>query len=300
MLHHSFFYEPPYFPGYRDVWGHVAVARAAAHPWGAQRLLGYVILSGLFDQFPNLRIGFAECSGGWLPSWLVRLEGQADYLHPSLPTRSSARRSSYAEDGRIFCGVELYEGEETVRSIIEMIGDDAIMYQSDYPHDQCAFPKSPDAVLGVAVRRGERRDADQAVLRQRRALPPAPVTTGVALPLVAGDTADPELAAVFDVFRDAGRDVPTAVPHARQLAGDAQRLGGAGLAAAQRGGVTARAARADHHARRPAHRRTVTSGSPTGTWRSSAGSSDEQLDGARTGGARATCFSTDEQRACWR
>jgi uncharacterized protein len=147
LLHHSFFYEPPYFPGYRDVWGHVAMARAAAHPWGAQRLLGYVILSGLLDQFPNLRIGFAECSGGWLPSWLIRLEGQAAYLHPSLP---SIQRSplGYAEDGRIFCGVELYEGEATVRSIMAVMGDDNIMYQSDYPHDQCAFPKSPDAVLG--------------------------------------------------------------------------------------------------------------------------------------------------------
>ena len=67
LLHHSFFYEPPYFPGYRDIWGHVALARAAAHPWGAQRLLGYIIMSGLLDQFPNLRVGFAECSGGWLP-----------------------------------------------------------------------------------------------------------------------------------------------------------------------------------------------------------------------------------------
>jgi hypothetical protein len=147
LLHHSFFYEPPYFPGYRDVWGHVALARAAAHPWGAQRLLGYVILSGLLDQFPNLRIGFAECSGGWLPSWLVRLQGQASYLHPSLPT---IQRSplGYAEAGRIFCGVELYEGEATVRSIMEVIGDDTIMYQSDYPHDQCEFPTSPDTVLG--------------------------------------------------------------------------------------------------------------------------------------------------------
>ncbi|HEY5875906.1 MAG TPA: hypothetical protein VIT64_11415, partial [Ilumatobacteraceae bacterium] len=39
LLHHSFFYEPPYFPGYRDIWGNVVIARAAAHPWGAQRLL---------------------------------------------------------------------------------------------------------------------------------------------------------------------------------------------------------------------------------------------------------------------
>jgi predicted TIM-barrel fold metal-dependent hydrolase len=28
-----------------------------------------------------------------------------------------------------------------------MIGDDAIMYQSDYPHDQCKFPTSVDTVL---------------------------------------------------------------------------------------------------------------------------------------------------------
>ena len=27
LLHHSFFYEPPYFPGYRDVWDNVVVAR---------------------------------------------------------------------------------------------------------------------------------------------------------------------------------------------------------------------------------------------------------------------------------
>ena len=40
-LYHSFFYEPPYFPGYRDVWGNLAVARTAAHPWGAQRILAY-------------------------------------------------------------------------------------------------------------------------------------------------------------------------------------------------------------------------------------------------------------------
>lgn len=146
ILHHSFFYEPPYFPGYRDVWGHVAVARAAAHPWGAQRLLAYLILSGLFDRYQNLRIAFAECSGGWLPSWLVRLEGQADYLAPTLPELHHTP-VEYAQLGKVFCGIELYEGEAIARSVVEAIGDDAIMYQSDYPHDQCMFPESPDVVL---------------------------------------------------------------------------------------------------------------------------------------------------------
>ena len=53
LLHHSFFYEPPYFPGYRDMWDNVVVARAAAHPWGAQRLVAYLMLSGLFDRYPR-------------------------------------------------------------------------------------------------------------------------------------------------------------------------------------------------------------------------------------------------------
>jgi uncharacterized protein len=146
ILHHSFFYEPPFFPGYRDIWGHIAIARAAAHPWGAQRLLGYLLLSGLFDQYPNLRIGFAECSAGWLPGWLSRLDGQADYLSPSLPPRKQTAME-YAQSGRVFCGIDLYEGEDIGRAVMSVVGDGVLMFQSDYPHDQCYFPESPDVVL---------------------------------------------------------------------------------------------------------------------------------------------------------
>ena len=146
ILHHSFFYEPPYFPGYRDVWGHVAVARATAHVWGAQRLLSYVILSGMLDRYPNLRIGFAECSGGWLASWLVRLEFQAGYLSASLPELEQSP-TDYARNGRVFCGLEPYEGEAIARGVIDVLGDDCILYQSDYPHEQCMFPESPDLVM---------------------------------------------------------------------------------------------------------------------------------------------------------
>jgi uncharacterized protein len=147
ILHHSFFYEPPYFPGYRDIWGHIAIARSAAHIWGAQRLLAYALMSGLFDEFPNLRIGFAECSSGWLGAWLVRLEGQANYLKKSLPELKHTPRE-YAQLGRVFCGIEPYEGEETARSLIEIVGDGTMMYQSDYPHDQCLFPDTPDVIIG--------------------------------------------------------------------------------------------------------------------------------------------------------
>jgi predicted TIM-barrel fold metal-dependent hydrolase len=161
ILHHSFFYEPPYFPGYRDIWDNVVIARAAAHPWGAERLVGYLTLSGLFDRYPNLRIGFAECSAGWLPGWLVRLQGQASYMNHAVP---SLQRTplEYAQDGRIFCGIELYEGAAMAEAIIGVCGDGVLMYQSDFPHNGCEYPDSPEVIFGWKDRLGE--DATRKIL----------------------------------------------------------------------------------------------------------------------------------------
>jgi uncharacterized protein len=147
IMHHSFFYEPPYFPGYRDIWGNLAIARAAAHPWGAQRLLAYVLLSGLFDRYPNLRIAFSECSAGWVGGWLNRLQYQQAYLQTSLP-ETAQTPIEYAQSGRIFCGVELDEGPVITKSVIDVVGDGVLMYSSDYPHGGCRYPESPDVVLG--------------------------------------------------------------------------------------------------------------------------------------------------------
>jgi hypothetical protein len=146
ILHHSFFYEPPYFPGYRDIWGNLAIARAASHPWGAQRLLAYALLSGMFDEYPNLRIGFAECSSGWVAGWLNRLDYQQAYLSRTLP-ETKLTPTEYARSGRVFCGVELDEGEAITQSVIDVIGDGVLMYSSDYPHGGCKYPTSPDVVL---------------------------------------------------------------------------------------------------------------------------------------------------------
>ncbi|MFT3853588.1 MAG: amidohydrolase family protein [Ilumatobacteraceae bacterium] len=147
LLHHSFFVDTPYFPGYRDIWGNVVVARTAAHPWGAQRLVAYLLLSGLFDTYPTLRIGFAECGAGWLPFWAHRLRMQADYMRGSVP-QLKRDPVEYIQEGRVFAGIEFYEGEAIAQHVIDTLGDGVLMYQSDFPHGQCEFPNSPDIVLG--------------------------------------------------------------------------------------------------------------------------------------------------------
>lgn len=145
LVVHPFTYEPPYFPGYRDIWDNIVVARSAALPWNAQRLLAYLILGGLFDRWPNLRVGFMETSAGWLPWWLKRLEMNMHYLsHAVDPPQMGP--VDYVRAGRVFCALELYEGADTVKSLHDLAGEDFLMYSSDYPHSECQFPDSPAVV----------------------------------------------------------------------------------------------------------------------------------------------------------
>jgi len=146
IMHHSFFYEPPYFPGYRDIWGNSAIARTAAHPWGAQRLLAYAIAGGILDRYPNIKIGFSETGHGWLPYWLLRLDSQVHYVKGSVRALKHLP-SDYARMGRVFCAIEAHEGPKMTKAVNDILGDGCLMYASDFPHPECDWPNSVDNVI---------------------------------------------------------------------------------------------------------------------------------------------------------
>lgn len=147
IIHHSFFYEPPYFPGYRDIWGNMAVARTAAHMWGAQRLMSYVLISGMLDRYPNLRVGTIETGHGWLPHWLIRLSSQIAYVKGTVPANLKHTPLEYARMGRVFCAIEEHEGVQMTQCCTEILGDGVLMYSSDYPHPESQFPEHTANVL---------------------------------------------------------------------------------------------------------------------------------------------------------
>ena len=146
ILHHSFTFEPPYFPGYRDMWGNVVVARTAAHPWGAARLLSYLIVGRIFDRFPNINAGAAEVGHGWLPHWLIRLGEMMNYVSGATPALEY-KPIEYAQMGRFRCGAEPFEGPEMTKACIDLLGTGTLMHQSDYPHGEAHFPDTAGMVI---------------------------------------------------------------------------------------------------------------------------------------------------------
>src|SRR2546426_10604888 len=78
IMYHAFTIETPYFPGYRDIWDNPAMGRCAGQTWGGQRFLSFMLMGGMLDRYPRLRVGALESGHGWLPHWLVRLTRQID------------------------------------------------------------------------------------------------------------------------------------------------------------------------------------------------------------------------------
>lgn len=145
IVHHSLTWNPPYFPGYQDLWDNIFLGRLASHPWGGMRFMAGFIGAGIMDRYPSLRMGILECGFGWLPFWVRRMDEQALYVGGTAPLKHAP--SDYVTGGRFFCTIEWHEGEAIYNSVRGFLGDDILMYASDYPHGECQFPNSVDHVL---------------------------------------------------------------------------------------------------------------------------------------------------------
>jgi len=143
---HTFTVMPPYAPGGLDTWENLWLQRSAAHPWCGMRNMAAFIGAGVFDRYPNLRLGVLEAGHGWLPLWAKRLDEHAESIARALPALKH-RPSDYITSGRFFQTIEMSEGVELTKAVIQLLGEDILMYASDYPHGESWFPKSVDTVM---------------------------------------------------------------------------------------------------------------------------------------------------------
>ena len=142
VVHHS---NSAGYPGYRDLWDNPFMGRTAGHPWGAQRAVASFFGSGIMDRYPNVRFAVLESGFGWLPFWAMRMDDQVTYMG-FVAKDLQHTMSEYMTSGRFFCSIVLHEGPELVRLVSEILGDDILMFGSDYPHAESRFPVSVKVV----------------------------------------------------------------------------------------------------------------------------------------------------------
>lgn len=144
VAHHSF---TSGYPGYRDLWDNPFIGRTASHPWGAMRAISAFFGAGIMDRYPDIRYCILESGFGWLPFWAARMDDQKEYMPYALPKNLTHRPSEYMTSGRFFASVVIHEGEKMAKMVTDYLGDQILMYSSDYPHAEARFPESTKKVL---------------------------------------------------------------------------------------------------------------------------------------------------------
>jgi predicted TIM-barrel fold metal-dependent hydrolase len=98
-----------------------------------------VMYSGLLEKYQNLRVAFLEAGAGWVPFWMEHMDGEWARRKFDAPLLKDYP-SMYMKSGRVFVSCE--PEEKTLPYVAEWIGAEHLLFPSDYPHWDGAFPNS--------------------------------------------------------------------------------------------------------------------------------------------------------------
>ncbi|MBM4406587.1 MAG: hypothetical protein FJ039_10495 [Chloroflexi bacterium] len=110
-----------------------------SHPIEQMIALAGIVMGGVLERFKKLRVAFLESGAGWAPFLMERMDedyGKLSHLGPYM----KAKPSDYMRSGRCFFACE--PEEKTLPMVLKLVGEDQVVYASDYPHWDCLFPDS--------------------------------------------------------------------------------------------------------------------------------------------------------------
>jgi predicted TIM-barrel fold metal-dependent hydrolase len=114
------------------------------HQMEAQMAMLAMIVNGVFERFPRLRVAYMEAGSAWLPSWLHRIEEHVE-LAGWLETPECTKDP--VEYFKQNCWVTTECDEHLVYHTIEELGDSRILFETDFPHPDSKYPKAVETFL---------------------------------------------------------------------------------------------------------------------------------------------------------
>ncbi|MDE0319731.1 MAG: amidohydrolase family protein [Acidimicrobiaceae bacterium] len=124
---------------------------------GNARVVGNMIYSGVPERFPDVKFVSVESGVGWLPFFLEVLDHQMHETAPNELANLSMLPSDYFR--RQFYGCFWFE-RSTVRPTLEYVGAQSLMFETDFPHPTCLYPRD-DHDLAKALEGIPRDDVER-------------------------------------------------------------------------------------------------------------------------------------------
>jgi predicted TIM-barrel fold metal-dependent hydrolase len=116
----------------------------AAHWIEMQQALIAMMIGGVFEFHPRLRVAFLECQNSWVPGLLSRIEWDyPQYRDSHAPYLSLTPKEYFRRN----CWAAVEGSEPEIEATAGLIGADRMCVSSDYPHFDSNFPNVSSNVL---------------------------------------------------------------------------------------------------------------------------------------------------------
>jgi predicted TIM-barrel fold metal-dependent hydrolase len=110
---------------------------------GNARVVANIILSGLLERHPTLQMVSVESGVGWIPFILEALDYEMSENAPKELDKLSMLPSEYFK--RQLYATFWFE-KNNVPALIASVGEDNVLFETDFPHPTCLYPKPLDTV----------------------------------------------------------------------------------------------------------------------------------------------------------
>jgi predicted TIM-barrel fold metal-dependent hydrolase len=102
-----------------------------------------VVVGGILEKFPRLKVAFMEAGAGWVPYWMERLDEHYEYLQPTVPWLPKPP-SEYMRGEQLYYSFE--PDERTIGFVANFVGEERLVFASDYNHSDSKFPHTVESV----------------------------------------------------------------------------------------------------------------------------------------------------------
>jgi predicted TIM-barrel fold metal-dependent hydrolase len=104
---------------------------------GNARVVVNMICTGMFDRYPALKVVSVESGMGWVPFILEALDYEMAENAPEAKAALSLLPSEYFKQN--IYATTWFE-HRNLASLIDSVGEDNIMFETDFPHPTCLYP----------------------------------------------------------------------------------------------------------------------------------------------------------------
>jgi predicted TIM-barrel fold metal-dependent hydrolase len=111
------------------------------------RCLTQLIFSGLLDRFPRLKFVSVESGIGWVPFILETTDYEMAENAPAQLAELKRLPSEYFRD-HWYVTYWFERNRGNVQGLIDSVGEDNVLFETDFPHPTCLFPRPLEVIAG--------------------------------------------------------------------------------------------------------------------------------------------------------